>query len=251
MAELEQIEGRNPVLEAVRAGRPLNKILVAKGSSGPLTAALAAARAAGIPVVRTEPAVLDRMAKTGHHQGIIALASPKEYTPLEEILASASASALRPLLLLLDGIMDPQNLGALIRTAEAMGVQGVILPERRAAPLSGAVERASAGALAHMPVARVTNLVRAMSLLKARGYWLIGAEAGTGSLSLPKIDRPTGLVLGGEGHGLHRLVKEECDFLVSLRMYGQINSLNVNAAGAILLHALRMEASSGEGLARR
>lgn len=238
MVDTEQIEGRNPVLEALRAGRPLNKILVARDASGPLGPALAAARAAGIPVIRTDPALLDRMAKTRNHQGIIALAAPKQYASLAELLEAASASGRPPFLLLLDGVMDPQNLGALIRTAEAMGVNGVILPERRAAGLTAAVERASAGALEYMPVARVTNLTRTMSALKEHGYWLIGAEAGTGHYGLPELERPAGLVLGGEDQGLHRLVREECDFLVSLPMYGRVNSLNVGAAGAILMHAL-------------
>ena len=242
MAEMDQIEGRNPVLEALRAGHPINKLLVAKEFDGPLAPAIAAARAAGIPVVRTNPAALDRMSRTRSHQGIIALVSAREYLSLEDLLVKAAVAPPPPLLLLLDGVMDPQNLGALIRTAEAMGFCGVILPERRAAGLTATVARASAGALEHIPVARVTNLTRTMQELKEQGYWLIGAEAGTGQMALPAIDRPLGLVLGGEDSGLHRLVKEECDFLISVPLYGQVNSLNVSAAGAILMHAVAEKA---------
>lgn len=238
VADYDQVEGRNPVQEALRAGRPLHKIMVSRALTGPLAPLFAAARAAGVPVVKVDAAVLDRMARTRNHQGIIALAAPKNYTDLETILTGAASSGRRPFLLLLDGVADPGNLGALIRTAEAMGVDGVILPERRAAGLTAAVDRASAGALAHMPVARVTNLTRTMVELKARGYWLIGAEAGTGEHRLPDLDRPVGLVLGGEDRGLRRLVREECDYLVSIPVYGRVNSLNVAAAGAILMHAL-------------
>ncbi|MGE5529206.1 MAG: 23S rRNA (guanosine(2251)-2'-O)-methyltransferase RlmB [Patescibacteria group bacterium] len=233
----DQIEGCNPVLEAIRAGRPLHRVLVARGAGGGrLGPALAAARAAGVPVVQTDPAALDRMARTRNHQGIIAIAAPKACVSLADLLAAP-----RPgprFLLLLDGVMDPQNLGALCRTAEAMGVNGLVLPERRAAGLTTAVERASSGALEHLPVARVTNLVRAMTELKAGGYWLIGAEAGTGRYELPELNGPVGLVLGGEGEGLRRLVREACDFLVSIPMFGRVNSLNVSAAGAILMHAV-------------
>ena len=238
MDKPDQIEGRNPFLEALRSGRPLNKILVARDMTGPLGAALAAAHAAGVPVVKVDPGLLDRMAQTRSHQGIIALAAPKEYLSYEDLIALAASAGHLPLLLLLDGVMDPQNLGALIRTAEAMGVDGVILPERRAAGLTATVERASAGALEYMPVCRVTNLTRTMVDLKDKGYWLIGADPEAATSELPVLDRPVGLVLGGEGQGLHRLVREECDFLVSLPMYGKVNSLNVSAAGAILLHEM-------------
>jgi 23S rRNA (guanosine2251-2'-O)-methyltransferase len=235
----DQIEGRNPVLEAFRAGRPLHKIYMARGAVLRGSGAIRdAARAAGVPVVETDSAALDRMARTSNHQGVIALAAPKDYAPLEEILARAESSGRLPFLLLLDGIMDPQNLGALLRSAEAMGVDGVILPMHRAAGLTSAVGRASAGALEFMPVARVANLTRTMAELKEQGYWFIGAEPDAGTHNIPAIDRPLGLVLGGEGKGLHRLVREECDFLVSLPMYGRINSLNVSAAGAILMHEM-------------
>ncbi|MGE5549134.1 MAG: 23S rRNA (guanosine(2251)-2'-O)-methyltransferase RlmB [Bacteroidota bacterium] len=238
MQEVDQIEGRNPVLEALRAGRPLNKILVGHGMTGTLGQIIAMARSARIPVVATDAAALDRMAKTRNHQGVIALTAPKDYATLESILEGARGSGRHPFILLLDGVMDPQNLGALIRTAEAMGFDGVVLPERRAAGLTATVSRASAGALEYIPVARVTNLTRAMAKMKEAGYWLIGAETGTGAHELPALDRPVGLVLGGEGQGLHRLVREACDFLVSIPQYGRVNSLNVSAAGAILMHAL-------------
>ncbi|MGQ9778372.1 MAG: 23S rRNA (guanosine(2251)-2'-O)-methyltransferase RlmB [Bacillota bacterium] len=236
--EKGQIEGYHPVLEALRAGRPINKIFVARETTARLGAALAAARAAGVPVVKVARETLDRMATTRNHQGIIALAAPKAYTPLEEILAAASAGPYPPFLLGLDGVVDPQNLGALIRTAEAMGVDGVIIPERRAAGLTAAVDRASAGALAYMPVARVTNLARTLRELKERDYLVVGADPAAGAWELPEVDRALVLVLGGEGMGLRRLVKAECDLLVSIPMYGRINSLNVSAAGAILLHVL-------------
>lgn len=241
LEEKSQIEGYHPVLEALRAGRPLYKIFLAREEAGRVTAVLAAAKAAGVPVVKVEKAVLDRMATTRNHQGLVALAAAKAYTPLEDLVA-ADASPLRPrLLLALDGVEDPQNLGALIRTAEAMGVGGIIIPARRAVGLTPAVERASAGALAYMPVARVTNLVRALEMLKEHGYLVIGADPEAGKFVLPPPDRPLVLVLGGEDRGLRRLVKETCDRLVSIPMYGRINSLNVAAAGAILLYLLRRQ----------
>ncbi|NLG83605.1 MAG: 23S rRNA (guanosine(2251)-2'-O)-methyltransferase RlmB [Firmicutes bacterium] len=236
--EKGQIEGLHPVLEALRAGRPIHKIFLARENTARLGTALAAARAAKVPVVKVARATLDRMATTRNHQGIIALAAPKAYTPLLAILAAASAGPTPPFLLALDGVEDPQNLGALIRTAEAMGVNGVILPERRAAGLTAAVDRASAGALAHMPVARVTNLARTLRELKEYDYLIVGADPAAEAWEIPPIHRAMVLVLGGEGTGLRRLVKEACDVLVAIPMYGQINSLNVSAAGAILLYAL-------------
>lgn len=246
----DRIEGRNQVIEALRAGRPLHKILIARDDTGVLRQVAVMAREAGVPVVRTAGAALDRLARTRNHQGVIALAAPRGYASVDALLAGAGKRGL-PFLLLLDGVMDPQNLGSLIRTAEAMGVDGVILPHRRAAGLTPLVERASAGALEYVPVARVANLTRTMADLKERGYWFIGAEAGMGRGTLPALDRPVGLVLGGEGTGLHRLVRESCDFLISLPMYGRINSLNVGAAGAIILHALAEQLRSPAGAGAR
>jgi 23S rRNA (guanosine2251-2'-O)-methyltransferase len=237
----EQIEGRNPVLEALRAGHELVKIFIQKGDSGgPLQDIQAQAAKKHIPVQVVEVQALNRMAATRNHQGVIAIAAAWEYASLESILARAAERNEPPFLLLLDGVEDPQNLGSIIRTADAAGIHGVIIPERRAAGLTTAVDRASAGALEYVPVARVTNLTKTMEELKKQGIWFYGAEADA-PVPLEKADLkgPLGLVLGSEGSGISRLVAEHCDQLVRLPMYGKINSLNVSVAAGIFMYEAR------------
>lgn len=239
----EQIEGRNPVLEALRANHEINKIYLLKGESGRvIQEVIDLAMKKSIPVSRVDSTVLNRMATTRNHQGIIAIAAGWKYATVDEILGRADKKGEPPFILLLDGVEDPQNLGSIIRTAEAAGVDGIIIPERRAAGLSAAVSRASAGAIEFMPVARVTNLNRTIEELKNKGIWFTGADmAGKNEYHQADLKGPMGLVVGGEGRGLSRLVAEHCDQIVRLPMWGSINSLNVSVATGILLYEIRRQ----------
>lgn len=237
----EQIEGRNPVLEAIRAGHYLNKIYILKTeTSGPIRTIINAAQERGIPVSPVDAQVLNRMAVTRNHQGVIAVAAEWKYAAVDEILKNATVKNEPAFILLLDGVEDPQNLGSIIRTAEAAGVHGIIIPERRAVGLTAAVSRASAGAVEYLPVARVTNLTRTIRELKNAGLWFTGVEMdGEVELDQADLSGPIGLVLGGEGRGISRLVAEECDQMVRLPMWGKVNSLNVSVATGIVLYEVR------------
>lgn len=236
------LRGIHAVREALAAGRSLERIVIAKGRHGErIEEIVQMARRAGVPVRFEERAQVDRLAPAsgGEHQGVIAISGAKRATTLEDLLAAAAGRL--GLIVLLDGIEDPQNLGAIVRTALAAGADGVVIPERRAAGLSEGVERASAGALAHLPVARVTNLARAMEELKQAGYWLVGLDE-RAEKTYPEVDftGAVGIVLGGEGKGLHELVRKNCDFLVSIPTTGPVRSLNVSvAAGVVLFEAVR------------
>ncbi|TCL74302.1 23S rRNA (guanosine2251-2'-O)-methyltransferase [Hydrogenispora ethanolica] len=240
----DQIEGRNPVLEALRAGHEITKIYIQKNEtpSGPLREILGLAERQRIPLHPVDLPALNRMAQTRNHQGIIAVAAQWKYATLEQILERAAAKGEPPFLLFLDGVEDPQNLGSIIRTAEAAGVHGIIIPERRSAGLSGAVSRASAGAIEYVPVARVTNLTKTVEELKKAGIWFTGAEM-DGKVEFQKADLtgPMGLVMGGEGKGISRLLAEHCDQIVRLPMWGRINSLNVAVATGIVLYEVRRQ----------
>ncbi|MGC2422659.1 MAG: 23S rRNA (guanosine(2251)-2'-O)-methyltransferase RlmB [Candidatus Acidiferrales bacterium] len=233
------LTGFHAVEEALAAGRPLDRIVVARGRHGERIAAVVQlAKSRGVPVRFEDRPQLDRLAGTREHQGIAALAAAKPAVELEDLLRAKTA---RGLLVLLDGVEDPHNLGAIVRTSLAAGAQGVVIPERRAAGLTDTVERASAGALAHLPVARVKNLVRAMDDMKERGYWLVGLdERAEKSYTDVDLSGSVGIVLGGEGQGLHELTRKRCDFLVSIPTAGPVRSLNVSvAAGVILFEAVR------------
>ncbi|HHW91280.1 MAG TPA: 23S rRNA (guanosine(2251)-2'-O)-methyltransferase RlmB [Firmicutes bacterium] len=244
----ENIEGRNAVLEALRSGRPIGKILVAEGSRpGPLQELRRLARERGVLVQEVERMRLDRMSLTGKHQGVIALALAKEYVTVDDILRVARERQEEPFLLVLDGIEDPHNLGALIRTAEGAGVHGVVVPKRRAAPLTAAVGRASAGALEYMAVAQVPNLARCIEDLKSRGLWVVGADPqGERVYTAADLTGPIAVVIGSEGKGIHRLVKEKCDFLVTLPMRGRISSLNASVAGSLVMYEIVRQRAGGE-----
>ncbi|MFZ0590525.1 MAG: 23S rRNA (guanosine(2251)-2'-O)-methyltransferase RlmB, partial [Bryobacteraceae bacterium] len=227
--------GIHPVREALRSGRPLDKILIAKGSAGPrIQEIVELCRERTIPI-RFEPReTLDRAAKGAAHQGVIAFGAPQQYVELEAVLSDAA------LVVLLDGIEDPHNLGAIIRTAHAAGAAGVVVPERRSAPLTETVSRAAAGALEYLPVARVTNISRALEQMKAAGFWIYGLdERGSERYDQVEFASPTALVLGGEGHGLHDGVKKHCDFLVSIPVAGAVSSLNVSVAAGVVLFEWR------------
>ena len=235
----DTIEGKNPVIEALKTGRPINKVLLARGSGlhAATTEIMNAARARGIPVEFVDRRFIDRMAATTSHQGVIAYTSIKEYLTLEDLLAISQEKKELPLYCVLDGIEDPYNLGAIIRTAEASGIHGVIIRSRRAVGLTATVAKASAGAVEHVPVARVANISQAMLLLKRSGVWVIGIDQG-GQTPYHQIDFkvPTAIVIGSEGGGLSDLVKKRCDSLASIPMVGRITSLNASVAAALVMY---------------
>jgi 23S rRNA (guanosine2251-2'-O)-methyltransferase len=238
------MKGFHAVEEALNAGRALDRIVIARGRHGDrIESVVQLAKSRGVPVRFEDRAQIDRLAGTREHQGIAALAAAKPTVELEDLLADKTE---RGLLVLLDGVEDPHNLGAIVRTSLAAGAKGVIVPERRAAGLTDTVERASAGALAHLPVARVKNLVRAMEEMKEAGYWLVGLdERAEKSYTNVDLTGSIGIVLGREGEGLHELTRKRCDFLVSLPTIGPVRSLNVSvAAGVMLFEAVRQRSKS-------
>ena len=232
------IEGRNAVIEALRAGVAIDKIYLMKGEGDSSLGHIAStARSRGIVVVDADRRKLDGMSRTHAHQGVIALAAAREYASVDDILAAARERGEPPLIVVCDELSDPHNLGAVIRTAECAGAHGVIIPKRRSAGLTAVVAKTSAGAVAHLPVARVPNLPALLRELKKEGVWIYGADAG-GTVPLYQADLkgPAAIVIGSEGSGLGRLVAESCDFIVSIPMRGKLNSLNASAAAAILLY---------------
>jgi 23S rRNA (guanosine2251-2'-O)-methyltransferase len=245
---MDRLTGIHAIREALEAGRPFDRILIAKGRQDTRVEEIVQlARERGISVRFEDRGQLDRLATSKDHQGVVALAAARAPATLEDILARANpAQGQTGLIVLLDGVEDPHNLGAIIRTALAAGAHGVVIPERRAAGLTDTVARASAGALAHLPIAKVTNLVRTMEELKEAGYWLVGLDE-EGDKSYTEVDytSPTGIVLGGEGKGLHELTRKRCDFVVSLPTTGPVKSLNVSVAtGVVLFEALRQRRNS-------
>ena len=243
------IYGINPVLEALKADRQiLQKVLLAKGREGlPIHTLRRLAQGKKIPIQVCPREVLDRLARTEHHQGVVGWRSQSPYASWEDLLQSIRSAPGHALVLLLDGIEDPQNFGSLIRTAEACGVQGIFIPKDRAAGVTPAVMKASAGAAAHIPVARVTNLVHTLEELKKEGFWIVGADArGEKSLYDLKFDMKVGLVIGSEGKGIRPLVLKKCDYTISIPMKGKTSSLNAAVAGAIILfEILRQQSNCG------
>lgn len=232
------IEGRNAVMEALRAGSPIDKILIARGETDATLGHIAgAARDRGIVVVEADRKKLDYMSATHAHQGVIAVAAVREYASVEDILRAAREKNEPPLIVVCDELSDPHNLGAVIRTAECAGAHGVIIPKRRSAGLTAVVAKTSAGAVSHLPVARVPNLPSLLKELKDEGVWVFGTAAG-GSTLLYDADLkgPAAIVIGSEGAGMGRLVSQCCDFQVGIPMRGKLNSLNASAAAAILLY---------------
>ena len=232
------IEGRNAVIEALRAGTPVDKIYLARGETDSALGHIAsAAREKGIVVVDADRRKLDGMSRTHSHQGVIALAAVREYASVDDILNAAREKGENPLIVVCDELSDPHNLGAVIRTADAAGAHGVIIPKRRSAGLTAVVGKTSAGAVAHVPVARVPNLPALLKELKEEGVWVFGTAAdGTTPLYQADLKGPAAIVIGSEGTGMGRLVAENCDFTVSIPMFGKINSLNASAAAAVLLY---------------
>ena len=237
-AEMEHMLcGRNPIREALRAGRTVEKLLAANGDlSGSAREIIQMAREAGAVVQMVDRSRLDAIYPS--HQGLIAYVSPIEYSTVEKMLAIAQERGEEPFLILLDGITDPHNLGAIIRTAECVGAHGVIVPERRSAGLTPAAAKAAAGALNHMPIARVTNLNRTIDELKGKGVWIIGAAMDGESAFTCDLTGPAALVIGSEGDGISRLTMEKCDRRVSLPMKGHLDSLNASVAAGVLMYEI-------------
>ena len=230
--------GRNAVLEALRSGRGINKLLVAKGDrEGSVTEILALAKERGIPVQMVERSKISSMVGDMRHQGVLAHVAPVAYAELEDILKLAAERGEQPLLLLLDELEDPHNLGALMRTADAMGVHGILMPKRRSVPLNATVAKTSAGAVEYVPVVRIGNIAQTLKALKEKGCWVAGADMeGREPCYEANLTGPLVLVVGSEGKGMSRLTKESCDFLVRIPMAGKINSLNASVAGSILMY---------------
>ena len=232
----EMIIGRNAVLEALRSDREIERISISRGAEGSARQIAAKAREKGIPLCYEEKKRMDRQAAGGTHQGVIAVVSDYRYAAVEDILARAEERGEAPFLLLLDGLEDPHNLGAIIRTAECAGVHGVIIPKRRAAAVTETVAKTSAGAVEHMLCARVVNIGNEIDRLKQRGLWIGACDMGESLCYDGDFTGPVGLVIGGEGKGVSRLVKQKCDFAVSIPMRGKIGSLNASNAAAILMY---------------
>lgn len=232
------ISGRNPVSEAIRSSRPIDKILVARGEkSGAVVGILAKAKEKQIPIKEVDRTKLDYISGNSTHQGIIAFAAVKGYSTVEEIFEYAESLGESPFIMVLDEVEDPHNLGAIIRTAECAGIHGVIVPKRRSASLSYTVGKASAGAVEYMRVARVTNIANTIDELKERGVWVYGADMNGTDYSQCDFSGACAIVIGNEGKGISRLVREKCDVIVSLPMKGKINSLNASVAAGILMYS--------------
>lgn len=237
--EDEIIVGRNAVTEALRSGRSLNKILIQDGlKGGSVSQIIALAKELNVMVNYVESQKISKLTPDElRHQGVAAFAAPVKIYELDEILDGIKAKGEEPFLLLLDELQDPQNVGALIRTADAAGVHGVLIPQRRACPLNAVVAKVSAGAIEYVPVAKIGNIVQTMKYLQSQGMWIIGADMdGEAEYFKTNLKGPIVLVVGAEGKGLGRLVKENCDVLVKIPMNGGVSSLNVSVAGGILMY---------------
>ena len=230
-----KIEGRNAVLEALRAGKPIDKLYVLDGCpDGPVRTIIREAKKGDTIINYVKKERLDQLSETGHHQGVIAMAASYEYATVEDILEKAREKEEAPFIFVLDNIEDPHNLGAMIRTANLAGAHGVIIPKRRAVGLTPTVARTSAGAINYTPVAKVTNLKQTMEQLKKEGMWFVCADMDGTPYYQMDLKGPMGLVIGNEGEGVSRLIKETCDFVASIPMKGDIDSLNASVAAGVL-----------------
>ena len=234
------IIGRNPVTEALKAGREVDKLLVTS-REGSMIKILAMAKEQGVPVMYVEKAALDRISGGQAHQGIAAYVSPYAYSTVEDILAKAAEKDEDPFIIILDGIEDPHNLGAIMRTAECAGAHGVIISKRHSATLTETVAKASAGAIEYMPVAKVTNIAQTIDELKDRGIWVAACDMGGTEYYRSDVSGKIAVVIGSEGFGISKLVWEKCDFVVSMPMVGHINSLNASNAAAIIIYEIRKQ----------
>ena len=241
----DMLEGRNSVLEALRSGRSINRIFVAKGDrEGSINQIIAMAKERHTIIQEVDRTKLDAMSQTFAHQGVIALVAAKDYVDVDDILKAAEESGRPPFIIILDEITDPHNLGSILRTANAAGVHGVIIPKRRAIGLTSAVSKASAGAVEYVPVARVANIAQTINYLKKQNIWVVGTDA-TGEKAYfdNDLSGPIALVIGSEGEGMGKLVRESCDFVVNIPMLGQISSLNAAVAGALVTYEILRQRS--------
>ena len=242
------IEGRNAVLEAFRAGKTIDKLFVLDGcQDGPVRTILREAKKTDCIVNFVKKERLDQMSETGKHQGVIAYAAAYEYGTVEEMLERAKEKNEQPFLILLDNIEDPHNLGSIIRTANQVGAHGVIIPKRRAVGLTATVAKASAGAINYTPVAKVTNLVKTMDELKKQGMWFVCGDMGGDSMYSLDLTGPMGVVIGNEGEGVSRLVKENCDFVATIPLFGDIDSLNASVAMGVLSYEIVRQRMAKKG----
>jgi 23S rRNA (guanosine2251-2'-O)-methyltransferase len=239
--------GRNAVRELLLGGRDIDKLYITSAEKeGSINQLLGIAAERGIPITECDRTKLDTMAKGGRHQGVVAIAAERNYSSIDEILDYVVQKGEPPFVVVCDGVEDPHNLGAIIRSAECVGAHGVIIPKRRAVGLTATVAKSSAGALEHMRVAKVTNLASAVDELKDRGLWIYAADMDGSAYYRTDMKGPAAVVLGSEGFGISRLVKEKCDFIVSIPLYGQVNSMNVSCAAAILLAEVARQRNAGE-----
>lgn len=235
----DKIIGRNPVMEAIKSGREIDKIIVKKGEiEGSLLPLIKKAKNAGIPVIEADRQKLDSLSEGGNHQGVIAYAAMHSYAEVKDILAAAREKGRAPFIIILDKITDPHNFGSILRTANCAGADGVIIPKRSSVGLSEVVAKTSAGAIEYVPVAKVTNIAQTIEALKKEGLWIAGAEAGGDVMYKTDLTGAIALVIGSEGEGISRLVKEKCDFLVEIPMFGDVNSLNASVAAAVLMYEI-------------
>ena len=233
------IEGRNAVIEAFRSGKTIDKLYVLDGcKDGPIMTIIREAKKTDTIIRYVDREILDRLSKTGHHQGVVANAAAYDYAEVEDILNAAKEKGEPPFIFILDGIEDPDNLGAIIRTANLAGAHGVIIPKRRAVGLTATVAKTSAGALNYTPVAKVTNLSATIEDLKKEGLWFVCADMGGETMYNLNLTGPIGLVIGNEGEGVSRLVKEKCDYVASIPMKGNIDSLNASVAAGVLAYEI-------------
>ena len=236
---LEVVAGRNPVVEVLSGERDVERIFIADGSEGSVSKIVALAREQGVIVDFVPKEKIDAMAPGVKHQGVVAKVSEYKYSEMEDVFARAEASGEDPFIIILDEISDPHNLGAIIRTAECAGAHGVVIPKRRAASLTQTVALSAAGAIENMPVVQVTNLARTIEELQEKGVWVGAADMDGETYYEANLTGPIAIVIGNEGKGVGRLVKEKCDFVLSIPMYGRINSLNASNAAAILMYGIR------------
>ena len=238
MEHNDQVEGRNSVIELLESGRDINKIFIQNGEKhGSINKIIAMAKERKIIVSQVDKNKISQMAQTINHQGVIAIVPPFNYVEVEDIISEANSRQKDPFIVILDGIEDPHNLGSIIRTAETAGVHGIIIPKRRAASVNATVDKVSAGAVEHMKIARVNNLVETMKYLKEQGLWICGTDMDTNTYYYDQdLKGPLAIVIGSEGFGMSRLVKENCDFLVKIPMKGKITSLNASVSAGIIMY---------------
>jgi len=247
LSEEDIIEGRNPCMEAIKSGRTINKLLVSKGlKEGSIKKIIRLAKENKIVIQEVDKEKLDGLSQTNNHQGIIAVVSLKDYVEVEDILERAHSLHQKPFVVVLDEIQDVYNLGAVLRTADAVGAHGVIIPKRRSASLNSVVAKASAGAIEYVPVARVSNIPTTIDKLKREGLWVIGMDAkGEKVYHEADLKGAIALVIGSEGEGIGRLVKEKCDFLVNLPMQGNVSSLNASVSAGIVMYEALKQRNNG------